>query len=105
MVACKNIEADIGQLFVKATIFSHPIALVFLIGEELVVNGVNIFKDIYAAVDFYHKGDYFNFGKNVGGAMDLIFLKNSATKKSKDVKAYDFLDGFCTQFESIFSLD
>ena len=85
--------------------FANPLTLIFHIGKELLVNGVNIFEEIYGAVEFYRKGDFFNFGKNVGSAISLVLLKNSASKKINDAKAYDFLDGFCTESSANFDFD
>jgi len=56
--------------------FEHPLSLIFKIGKNLIVNGVDIFKKIFSAVAYYKQADYFNFGKMLGEALTEVVLKN-----------------------------
>jgi len=72
---CESIETDLSSLLQMAAIFEHPLTLIFHIGKSLIVNGCDIFTKIETAVQAYKKGEYFEFGSNIGMALDEVFLK------------------------------
>jgi hypothetical protein len=72
---CSNITSDLSQLLKMAEIFEHPLTLLYHIGKELIVNGLNIFRKISSAITAYKSGDYFHFGQYVGEALDEVFFK------------------------------
>ena len=86
-------------------VFEHPLSLIYHIGKSLIVNGVDIFEKVDAAVNDYKSADYFDFGKELGMALDEVFLKSNATKEPFDENAYNFLDGFFTVDASNFNVD
>jgi len=59
-----------------ASVFEHPLELIYKAGKSLVINGVEIYELIHASINYYHKGDYFNFGKEIGLAMTIVFMKS-----------------------------
>ena len=62
------------------SVFSNPWSLVYTVGKNLLVNGVDIFHKIEDATTAYDKKDYFNFGRYCGEAMDEVFFhSNEAT--------------------------
>ena len=79
-----------------AQVFAHPLSLIYQIGKNLIVNGIDIFKKIYSAVSYYKNGDYFNFGRMVGEALAETILGNPQHMAVMDSNAYEFLDGFLT---------
>ncbi len=76
-------------------IFAHPLRLVYRIGKNLIVNGVDIFAKIAKGLFCYEKADFFNFGKYIGEAMDEVLLTTKPmTKSQKDTGAYEIMVGF-----------
>jgi len=67
-----------------AKIFEHPMTLFFTVGKNLIVNGINILHEIEYAIKFYEKGDFYNFGVQIGTALDELFLKAPYTKDEAD---------------------
>lgn len=77
-----------------AEIFANPLSLIFHAGKNLLLNGVDIFDKIAAAVNSYGQGDFKSFGKNVATAMEAVFLNAPYVKKEYDAKAFEFFAGF-----------
>ena len=91
---CKSVQADLTNLVKMGEVFKHPLTLLYKVGKNLIVNGVDIFTNIAAAVDAYKQGDYFTFGKHVGQALVDVLLKDARTKTVNDDAAYQFISGF-----------
>lgn len=104
------VKEEISELESMAELFEHPFSLVYHVGKSILVNGGEIYTEISTAVGEYQKSQYFEFGTHLGKAMDIVFLKATATqgevkrttKRPSDEKAYDFLRGF---FEDIQGVD
>lgn len=77
-----------------AEVFLNPFKLIFTVGKNLILNGVDIFDKINAGIKAYNAGDFYNFGKSMGDAMSEVFLKAPLPKSPMDQKAYDFISGF-----------
>jgi len=77
-----------------AEIFEHPFKLVYHMGKSLILNGVEIFTLIAEAVRAYHEDNFFDFGKFIAEALDVVFLKTVNIKNIKDERSYEFLVGF-----------
>lgn len=78
---CKAITQDLSKLLKMAEIFGHPLSLIYHVGKNLILNGVDIFGKIANALISFGAGDYFSFGKYVGEAMDAVFLHAPYPKK------------------------
>jgi len=65
---CKNIKADLTKLTEMASYFSNPETAVVHIGKDIIVHGVQIIKEVTAAVKAMEQKDYYDFGLNVGKA-------------------------------------
>lgn len=63
-------------------------------GKNLLFNGIDIFEKIAGAVTSFLNSDYYNFGVQLGQAMDEVFLKAPYPKKQTDLNAYEFFQGF-----------
>ena len=57
-----------------ATIFESPWSFTYHVGKDIIVNGVNIFKDIEAAISDGDRGDDLNMGRDIGKALALLIL-------------------------------
>lgn len=79
-----------------AEVFAHPLTLIYKVGKNLIVNGIDIFKKIAQALIAYGAQDYFTFGQHIGEAMDIIFLHAPYPKTEMDTKGYELLNGFYT---------
>ena len=58
--------------------FSDPVVLVFKVAIDLILNGVDIYEEIRAAIDAVHQHDYYHFGLNVGEALAQLILGSKA---------------------------
>jgi len=73
---CKDIKADLSKLTEMAAYFSNPETAVVHIGKDIMVHGVDIIKEITAAVKAMDQKDYYNFGLNIGKAASQILVGN-----------------------------
>lgn len=81
---CQKVQADLTRLYQVADVFKHPMTLMYTIGKNLVVNGVDIFTKMASAMDYFNKQDYYNFGKQVGEALAELVLKTATLTKNED---------------------
>jgi hypothetical protein len=65
-----------------AEVFEHPLSLLFQVGKSLIVNGADIFQKVKDSVTAYKSAKYFEFGENLGMALDIVFLKSSSSSNS-----------------------
>ena len=90
---------DLSNLEKMAEIFAHPLKLVVRAGKNLIVNGIDIFKKVDAAMIAYHNDDYYEFGSEIGQAIVEVFLKAAQIKKQMDENAYYFMSGFLSEVQ------
>ena len=67
-------EELIKDLFKVAGDVSNPFVLVFKVGVDLILNGVEIIEEIKAAIEAVRAHDYYNFGLNVGEALAQLLI-------------------------------
>jgi hypothetical protein len=74
IIQCEGVEADVEALEKMVKVFSSPTTFLWHVGEDLLVNGVSIFKEIDDSVKQFENANYFEFGEDVGEALaQLIF--------------------------------
>lgn len=61
----------LGQMYEG---FKHPKALAMRAGENIIVNGVEIYRELSAAYTNYQQKEFQGFGRDVGIAMALVFI-------------------------------
>lgn len=105
MQDCSSINDDFSKVVKMAEVFASPLSLIYTVGKNLYLNGIDIFEKIMNAMVAYEEGDYFSFGMYLGQAMDEVFLKAPYSKKESDVKAYDFFSGFYSLIPATSPLD
>lgn len=84
VVTCKKAPADITKIVAITKAFTSPWSVAYHIAKDLVVNGKDIFHEIFAAIAAWKSGDFKTFGVNVGealvkailGDMEHHFLQN-----------------------------
>lgn len=55
-------------------VFKNPHTFVFHVGKDLMINGVQIYKEISDAIMQFEQAKYFDFGEDLGLALaQLIF--------------------------------
>merc|ERR1712194_88846 len=52
----------------------HPKQFVYHMGHDLVVNGIDIYKQINESVAYYSTQDWKKMGESIGEALDLIIV-------------------------------
>jgi len=53
ILECESSEIDFIHLLQLAEIFGHPLQLIFRAGKNLLLNGVEVYKEISAALKAY----------------------------------------------------
>ena len=91
---CKTIGKDLSNLETMAEIIAHPISLIFRVGKNFLINGVDILKKYNLSWNAFKARNYFDFGRYLGEALDEVILKSPAKKKLRDEQAYEFLCGY-----------
>jgi len=91
--ACKAAESDIEQLVDALKQFSTPKSFAFHVAKDLVVNGRDIFSEIYQAVGDYKAGKFEDFGVSIGTALHKLII---GTKAQFD----EFMQVFGKQYSS-----
>lgn len=72
------------ELVRMSEILEHPLALMFRIGKNFLVNGVDIYKKFNLGIQAYEAQNFFDFGRFLGEAFDEVVLKSPAVKKERD---------------------
>lgn len=68
MQDCSSTQADWTKLKNMISIFKHPLSLAYHIGKDLLLNGVDIYKNVNGAIADYQGQRWESFGKHVGAA-------------------------------------
>ena len=74
MTECKQAVEDAKRLYQMIANFKSPWSFAYHAAKDLLVNGVQIYQDIEAAVQAYKGQDWDSFGYNCGYAMALVLL-------------------------------
>ena len=81
---CSIVEEDYKKILEMIKIFEHPFSLVYHVGKNLVVNGIDIFRKTHEAIEDFENHDYFDFGYYLAEAIEEIFLRSPIIKDSSD---------------------
>jgi hypothetical protein len=76
---CKVSAEDAKKLTEMAKNFKSPWSFIFHMGKNILLDGVDIYNEIESALDYYDKGDYYNYGYQLGEALEHVLVgdKNS----------------------------
>merc|ERR1712085_71284 len=72
--ACGATKDEMEKLFESLDIMEHPKQFVYHMGHDLVVNGIDIYKQINESVAYYSTQDWKKMGESIGEALDLIIV-------------------------------
>jgi hypothetical protein len=92
---CEGVEADIEAFEKMLAVFSNPHTFIFHVGKDLMINGVQIYKEVSDSVTQFENAKYFDFGEDLGLALaQLIFgapieMLEKAEDPSIEAKAVD----------------
>jgi len=71
---CEVSVEDAKKLAEMADNFKSPWSFAYNVGKNILLNGVDIYNEIASAIDFYDKNDYYNFGYQVGEALEEVII-------------------------------
>ena len=71
---CRGVETEINKLVSTVSSFSNPVTLTFHVGEDLVVNGYDIYEEITQAVSMWEAGSYTQCGVEIGEALEKTLI-------------------------------
>merc|ERR1712083_175820 len=72
--ACKAVESDIVQFVNAFKSMATPTSFAFHVGKDLIVNGANIYHEIYASVNDFKAQKWGDFGVNIGTALHKLII-------------------------------
>lgn len=106
---CVEVKGELSIILKMASIFEHPLSLIYHVGKALIVNGSDILSKIQASIEAYKAYHYFAFGTYLGEALDEVFMKTMQysngvepeLKHRYDEKAYSFLTGFFSGIDGL----
>ena len=67
--------------------FENPKSLALKAGNNIVVNGMDVYREMSAAYTNYMAGDFEGFGRDIGIALALIFIGADSDDSTIDPKA------------------
>jgi len=67
--------------------FENPKSLAVKAGNNIVVNGMDVYKEMSAAYTNYMAGDFEGFGRDIGIALALIFIGADSSDSTIDPEA------------------
>lgn len=67
--------------------FEDPKSLAIRAGKNIIVNGMDVYKEMSAAYTNYRAGDFEGFGRDVGVALALIFIGADSSASNIDPNA------------------
>jgi hypothetical protein len=74
MKDCSHVKADWTSVVKMIEAFNSPTSFVIHIGEDLLINGKDIYSEIKDAIDSYKKENWEQFGIDVGMAAAKTLL-------------------------------
>lgn len=104
---CVELQIYGIKLITLAVGIKNPKALVFHIGNQIKVNGVDIYVNIMGAIEAWKSYSWFNFGRNIGEALAKIVVTDTIDGKyitSKEETQY-WIDQFNLVFDQDLSMD
>jgi hypothetical protein len=73
ITSCKAAVSDDAVKLTKAlAAFDNPATFAFQVSKSVILNGIQIYKEISTAVKDWKDGDYFGFGYNIGLALGKV---------------------------------
>lgn len=88
MTQCQEAVQDAERLYQMIANFKDPWSFVYHVATDLVVNGVQIYEDIQAAIQAYQAQQWETFGYNCGYALALVLL-GGEKPSTWEMGAYD----------------
>mmetsp|Transcript_2653 Transcript_2653/g.4447 ORF Transcript_2653/g.4447 Transcript_2653/m.4447 type:complete len:262 (-) Transcript_2653:76-861(-) len=61
--------------------FKHPYTLMFKVGTNFIINGVEIYQEMSEAYTNYQAKEYEQFGEDLGASLALVFIGSQASNK------------------------
>jgi len=72
--ACKAVESDVEEIISAIKTMNSPTSFAFHVGKDLIVNGADIYHEIYNAVSDYKAQKWLEFGVQVGTALHKLII-------------------------------
>ena len=72
---CKELPQDAKEIWEALKKFKSPFKLVVHIGKNIILNGVEVFREIKSAVTAWKNQDFYVFGYNIGAAAYNVLIE------------------------------
>jgi len=91
---CQVSEVDMDKLFQLIESFKSPQSFIYYVGKSLLINHVEVKKEVEGAVNAYIAKNYTDLGFWVGKAMDTILLNEKIAVRDNKADLLNFTLGF-----------
>ena len=71
---CKIVVSDLKELELAIATLSSPMEFFYHVGKDIVVNRVQLYTDVENCVSDYEQSLWFDFGSNLGNALDKLLV-------------------------------
>lgn len=85
MTQCQTAVEDAKRLYEMIANFKSPLSFAYHVGKDILVNGVQIYKEIDSAVTDYNSANWRQFGYDCGYALGLVLIGTKNNKNNKKV--------------------
>lgn len=96
MTECGEAITDAKSLIDAFAQFKSPISFVYHVGKDLVVNGVQIYKEIGQSIDDFEHQKFEDMGVQIGKAAEQLLLgqTNKITSTETELIFKGVIEGF-----------
>ena len=74
LTECHTAINDAKRLYEMIATFTSPLSFAYHVGKDILVNGVQIYKEIDSAITDYNSSNWRQFGYDCGYALGLVLI-------------------------------
>lgn len=103
---CKAVYSDMKHLKTAIESMASPWTFAIHVGKDIVLNGVSIFKEVKSMIKHWKAKEFFEFGKSLGKALEMLIIGNKPTMMmltSTTTDVFDVLKGVLVGFGDSYS--
>merc|ERR1719401_1585793 len=72
--ACQATEDQLQKIMASLEIIEHPKQFAYHVGQDLMINGVDIYKNVNDSVGHWKNTEYHDFGFSMGTALSELIV-------------------------------
>jgi len=75
--ACASTKDELNKILAALEILAHPKKFAYHVGHDLMINGVDIYKNVNDSIGHWKATEYHDFGFSMGTAMSELIVGTS----------------------------